>query len=91
MSVVYKEIIVKGIVQGVYFRATTRDIARQLGVKGQVKNLPDGSVHIIATGDDNAIEQFIAWCRQGPPDANVEELQILPLPAQHFDTFEIVR
>lgn len=79
------------MVQGVYFRATTKDIARQLGIKGQVKNLPDGSVHIIAAGDHNTMEQFIAWCRQGPPTANVAELQIVTLPAQQFDTFEIVR
>jgi acylphosphatase len=91
MAKIHRQIIVKGKVQGVYFRASTKQAAEQLRVTGQVKNLPDGSVWIAAEGEEPAMEKFIAWCRQGPPHAVVSNLQLTAAPLQHFTAFEIIR
>lgn len=69
-------IIVSGIVQGVFFRANTRDIAGRLGVKGWVKNKHDGTVEIIAEGDREKIERLINWCHKGPPGAIVKDVNV---------------
>ena len=63
--------IVRGRVQGVGFRASTVFEARSLGLRGWVKNLPDGNVEVLAMGDDAAVEALIAWLRQGPRGARV--------------------
>ena len=69
-------VIVRGRVQGVYFRASTRDRARQLGLAGWVRNCSDGSVELIAEGNTTKLEQLIAWCRSGPPGAVVTDLNV---------------
>ena len=69
-------IIVSGRVQGVFFRASTREMALQLAINGFVRNMSDGRVEIVATGPLASIDRFIRWCRQGPPDARVEDIQI---------------
>ncbi|KAA2239643.1 acylphosphatase [Chitinophaga agrisoli] len=91
MVKVHKEIIVKGKVQGVFFRASTKQAADALGIAGQVRNLPDGSVWIAAEGDETTMEAFIAWCRQGPSRAEVSELQLKDAPLEHYEGFEVVR
>jgi acylphosphatase len=70
------ELIIAGRVQGVFYRSSARDEARRLGLLGEVRNLPDGRVEAIAEGKREALEHFIAWCRSGPPMAEVEEVQI---------------
>ncbi|MBA2238212.1 MAG: acylphosphatase, partial [Lysobacter sp.] len=57
--------IVSGKVQGVWFRASTRDRALALGLSGHAKNLPDGSVEVLASGDPAAVEALAEWLRQG--------------------------
>jgi acylphosphatase len=69
-------LIVKGRVQGVYFRASTVQQARHLGLTGWVMNRRDGSVEVVAQGRSESIEELIAWCRQGPPGARVDELDL---------------
>ena len=69
-------IIVAGLVQGVAFRAATVDAARRLGVKGWVRNLPDGRVEAEAEGERARVEALVAWCRRGPPAARVEDVQV---------------
>jgi len=91
MARIHKEITVKGKVQGVFFRASAKQIADQLGVAGRVRNLPDGSVWIAAESGEPAMEAFIAWCRQGPPLARVTGVQLVDAPLQHYETFEIER
>jgi len=91
MEKIHKQILVKGNVQGVYFRASTKTIADNLGITGEVKNLPDGNVCITAEGSESKMEAFIAWCRQGPPSAKVTELIITVSPLQNYTRFEIVR
>lgn len=84
-------IIVSGKVQGVFFRQSTKEIATNLGINGQVKNLPDGSVYILATGTKDQLDNLLAWCRQGPPKATVIRIDIKELPYQLYDGFEILR
>lgn len=72
-------ITVKGRVQGVYFRASTLKVADQLEVKGYVRNLPNGSVEIIAQGLDENVGRLIEWAHIGPSRAIVKEVEIEPI------------
>jgi acylphosphatase len=82
---------VSGIVQGVFFRASTKEKADQLGIQGNVRNEHDGSVAIIAEGDDAAIEEFIEWCRKGPRLSRVDKCVVTESPVLHSKGFQIVR
>ena len=64
-----------GRVQGVWYRASTEKVARQLGVNGWVKNNFDGSVSVVAEGEEEVLKNFINWCWQGPPSAKVERIE----------------
>ena len=70
--------VVSGKVQGVFFRASTREQALKLGLRGYAKNLADGRVEVLAAGDEAALDELTAWLRQGPPRARVDELERLP-------------
>ncbi|MCE4625980.1 MAG: acylphosphatase [Desulfurococcales archaeon] len=66
-----------GVVQGVFFRANMRRVAAQHGVKGWVRNLPDGrTVEAVLEGEREAVEKVICWAMRGPPLARVEGLQV---------------
>jgi len=80
-----------GHVQGVYYRATAKEVADQFGVKGVVRNERDRSVYIEAQGSDEAIREFIAWCRRGPVRARVEEVRISEGNEQVYSDFKISR
>jgi len=67
--------VVSGQVQGVFFRASTCVEAQRLGLRGYVKNLPDGRVEVLVVGADNAVEQLAQWLRHGPPQARVDALE----------------
>jgi len=71
------KIIIKvfGLVQGVFFRYTTRKIARKLGLTGYVKNLPDGSVYIEAEGPNDKIYELLEFSKKGPRHAQVEKVE----------------
>ena len=71
-----KRIFVSGRVQGVFFRDSTRRLARQLGLAGHAINLPDGRVEVLACGPEEAVDQLVAWLHQGPELARVDGLQI---------------
>ena len=64
--------LVSGHVQGVFFRASTRTRARELGLRGYAMNLADGRVEVVASGDDDALDQLAAWLRIGPSSARVD-------------------
>ncbi|HMR85627.1 MAG TPA: acylphosphatase [Niabella sp.] len=88
---VTKKIIVKGKVQRVFYRQSARIKAKETGITGTVENLDDGNtVVIIATGNDAQINTFIEWCKQGPPAAEVKEIEIVALPLQEFGNFSIL-
>lgn len=82
---------VVGKVQGVYYRASTLEKAQQLGVTGFVRNEPDDSVYLEAEGTPEQLEQLLLWCRQGPPRAKVEQVDIRPSEYVGFTRFEITR
>lgn len=69
-------IIVKGKVQGVFFRVSTVEKATALGVRGRVENLADGSVKITAGGTAESLKKLIEWCDEGPPRATVESVEV---------------
>ena len=70
--------IVSGKVQGVWFRASARDQALALELRGYARNLADGRVEVLAVGGEAAIDRLAAWLRQGPPRARVEDLERMP-------------
>jgi len=84
-------VIISGQVQGVAFRAYARRRAEVLGLTGWVRNLPDGRVEAVFEGHEQMIAAILAWCRQGPPAASVEDVLILEeAPARgEFASFEI--
>ena len=82
---------IKGKVQGVFYRATAKDIADALGIKGWVRNLPDDNVEIRATASEESLQKFMNWCKQGPPKAKVDEVIIEELDLQEFNDFRINR
>lgn len=85
-------IIVKGLVQGVFFRAYTQQIATELGLTGTVRNLTDGSVEIVAQGDGNSVKQLTEWCWNGSPASKVSEVNITEVTTVQPSTgFSIIR
>ena len=83
-------ITVRGKVQGVYFRLTTKAVADQLGVKGFVRNQDDGSVYIEAEGDDFALDSFLEFCQEGPDRAEVEDISCIAVDEiKGFQNFEV--
>ncbi|MFP3867065.1 MAG: acylphosphatase [Desulfobacteraceae bacterium] len=90
-ELVRARVLIDGMVQGVFFRANTRDQARQYGVNGWVRNLPGGGVEALFEGDKQAVEQVIDWCYQGPPSAWVKEVKVRWEPYQGDQSgFQIV-
>jgi acylphosphatase len=84
-------ITISGKVQGVYYRQSAREKALELGLTGQVKNLRDGQVHILATGTVEQLAAFTDWCKKGPPRAVVAGVEIIDIPLKHFEQFRIER
>jgi acylphosphatase len=84
------KIKVTGKVQGVWFRDSTLKKAEELGVKGFVKNQPDGSVYIEAEGKKSVLNDFIKWCKEGPPFAKVEAVEVKKIEITYFEKFKIV-
>ena len=84
-------ILIKGKVQGVFFRATAKDLAQALDLKGWVKNTGEGNVEAMATGSENNLHQFIEWCKKGPDKAVVVSVNISSVTEKHFEDFRIVR
>jgi len=82
-------ITVSGRVQGVFYRASTRDKAQELGLKGWVKNQSDGTVYIEAEGEKAVLDQLIDWCKQGPPRAKVENVHYEVGEEMGFEKFEV--
>ena len=83
-------VLVKGKVQGVYYRQSTKEQALQLGVKGYVQNQQDGSVYLVAQGSEEQVYNLINWCKRGPLLARVDAVIPETLrEAPEFHNFEI--
>ncbi|MBF0180123.1 MAG: acylphosphatase [Magnetococcales bacterium] len=84
---------IHGLVQGVWYRESTKNKALELGVAGWVKNLADGSVEACMQGDEEAVRGLLAWCHEGPPMARVERVETWECPPggeRHAD-FRVLR
>jgi acylphosphatase len=81
---------VVGRVQGVGFRWATQDEAERLGLRGWVRNTDDGSVEVVAEGDEEVVDRFLAWCRRGPTGARVDRVHERRTAATgEFERFKI--
>ena len=83
-------ILVRGKVQGVFYRQSTRERALALSIAGTVCNRQDGAVYIIATGTKIQLDALLTWCRQGPPRAVVTDLEWKEETLQLFNGFSVV-
>ncbi len=92
MSVIRVRLLISGRVQGVYYRRQSKDEALRLGLKGWVRNLPDRRVEAVAEGEEEKVEAFIGWCREGPPLAIVRGVEVSrERPTEEFETFRVLR
>lgn len=82
---------VTGKVQGVFFRASTKAVADQMGVKGLVKNQKDGSVYIEAEGSATILDLFLDWCKEGPEKALVENVEVADGEIKNYRNFEVIK
>ncbi len=83
---------IEGRVQGVFFRASTRDRAAELGLRGWVRNLPDGRVELIAEGMKESLQALVEWCGSGPSQARVDDVDVRWEESRdEFDSFEVRR
>ena len=83
--------MVSGCVQGVFYRASAKTKADELGITGFVQNLPDGNVYIEAEGPDEKLDLFKAWCGEGPPRAQVDQVEIKEGGLKNFTSFGVLR
>jgi acylphosphatase len=83
------QVKVTGRVQGVAFRWEAQKVAARLGLAGWVRNEPDGSVAGFAEGDDEAVDRWVDWCREGPPYARVRDVAVLPAAVTGARSFDI--
>lgn len=83
-------IFVSGLVQGVFFRANTVQKARELELKGWVKNLPDGRVEAIFEGEKKNVREMIEWAKRGPANARIDDFEAdFEKYTGEFDNFEV--
>jgi len=87
---IHKKILIKGHVQGVGFRYAARTVARQMGIKGFVKNLPDGNVFIEADGNEKQILDFLKWCYIGPSRAQIKSVITEDGDIKGYSDFDIL-
>lgn len=84
--------MVSGRVQGVYYRTSARDAARALGLTGWVRNVAGGRVEAVIEGDEEGVREMIDWCREGPPSARVDDIEVTwERPTGEFDAFHVTR
>lgn len=85
------DITVKGKVQGVFYRASTKAVADQLGIRGTVKNQADGSVFIEAEGEPAMLDMFLDWCKEGPENAGVSAIELHEGELKNYRNFEVLK
>ena len=82
-------VIVRGTVQGVFFRASCQQEAVRVGAAGWVANRPDGSVEAVFEGSDDVVEHLVKWCHSGPPRAVVTDVEVTVEVPQGESGFEV--
>jgi acylphosphatase len=91
MAEVARHVRVTGRVQGVFYRAWAQGHARELGISGWIRNCPDGSVEAHLGGEENSVERMIERMRQGPSNAQVDELSVEDATIEGLGRFELRR
>jgi acylphosphatase len=86
-----KHVLIKGKVQGVFYRATARDVAQKLGLNGWVKNTDEGHVEAVVSGAAGPVQKFIDWCWKGPVLAHVTAVDAVDIPNEEFTSFTVIR
>jgi acylphosphatase len=90
MATVRVHVFISGKVQGVFFRAYTRDKALELGLKGWVRNMRDGRVEAVFEGEKDMVDEMLRWCHEGSPYASVRDVEVhLEEPAGDMRSFEV--
>ena len=84
-----RHVLIRGRVQGVGFRWSTRAQAHELGVEGWVRNLPDRSVEVLVQGEAGSVEAMLAWLRRGPGHARVDHAEVTDAEPESTQGFEI--
>ena len=84
-------ILVKGRVQGVFYRASAKEKADSYGIKGWVRNTEAGDVELMASGKEEDLQRFVAWCRQGPRRAQVQDVWVTTEVESSFTDFTVLR
>jgi acylphosphatase len=84
-----RQVVVHGLVQGVFFRDSARREAREAGVAGWIRNAADGTVRAYVEGTPAAVERVLAFLRHGPPDASVTEVEVTEVPPEGMAGFRI--
>jgi acylphosphatase len=90
-AIIYRQIFVSGVVQGVYFRESTRQLASQLQLRGGVRNLADGRVEVLVAGNVKAVESLINWLKTGPKFAKVSTIEVVEPDASDRDSGLLLR
>ena len=80
---------IKGVVQGVFFRQSTVEKARELDIAGWVRNCEDGSVEVEAEGDESLLKVFVQWCHRGPRNAKIVDVEVSEVPLKEHSGFQI--
>jgi acylphosphatase len=84
-------LLIQGKVQGVFYRASARDVAEELKLTGWVRNTKEGHVEALVTGNNEKLQRFINWCKKGPSDAVVTEVQVTEKKEENFERFRVIK
>lgn len=85
------QLLIKGKVQGVFYRASAKKTAGNIGVTGWIKNTAEGNVEAVVSGSEEQLQNFLSWCKKGPGKAVVDEVTAIAKDEMLFEEFVIVR
>ena len=86
---VCRRCLVSGRVQGVFYRASTRETAISLGLTGRARNLPDGRVEVVVCGEEERVRALCEWLWEGPPMARIDNVLCEPVSEEHYSGFDV--
>ena len=84
-------LLIEGKVQGVFYRASAKDVAEQLQLTGWIRNTREGDVEAMVSGGEDRIREFIEWCKKGPRKAEVQKVVVTAKEDEAFNNFKIIR
>jgi acylphosphatase len=82
---------IKGKVQGVFYRASAREMAEKFCITGWIKNTVEGNVEALVSGSQHSLDSFINWCWQGPSRSRVESVEVKKMEEKTFNDFQVIR